>query len=138
MTTKGDNKKTTLSASITAFSTTIQVADATKLDNPNNLGPNSLVPGVIYVGNERIEYEAIDGNNLLHCKRGTLGTSAVAQSGGATVVNTGPSTKIPTLEKFSHFGDGLGLAYNDFGTSLTTGGVGPLHRFIRNQPPGTI
>ena len=133
-----DNKKTTLSASITAFSTTIQVADATKLDNPNNLGPNSLVPGVIYVGNERIEYEAIDGNNLLHCKRGTLGTSAVAQSGGTTVVNTGPSTKIPTLEKFSHFGDGLGLAYNDFGTSLTTGGVGPLHRFIRNQPAGTI
>ena len=133
-----DAEKTTLTSNITAFDTVIPVVDTTVLDNPDNL---SAKPGVIYIGCERIEYNAINGNNLLFCVRGTLGTSAKAHTSGDTVINTGPSTRIPTVAKFSHYGDGLRLAYNDSGMSLTEHVAVPQtpeHRFIRNAGKGTI
>ena len=113
-----DANNTTLFADINATDTTITVGNATTLDDPGNDGAGH-VPGVIYIGNERITYEAIDGNNLLFCTRGTLGTSATAHTNGDTVVNSGASTRIPTVAKFSHYGNGLRLAYNDSGMSLT-------------------
>ena len=130
-----DTQKTTLTADITKFATTIPVADATVLDDPNTI---SAVPGVIYIGNERIEYQAIEQNNLLFCTRGTLGTSIKAHTSGDTVINNGPTTKIPTVDKFSHYGDGLRLAYNDSGISLSATGTTPEHAFIRNAGKGTI
>ena len=131
-----DAQKTTLTSDITVFSTTISVADATILDDPNiTLGSQ---PGVVYIGHERIEYQAINGNDLLFCTRGTLGTSAVAHTSGASVVNSGQTTKIPTTEKFSHYGDNLRLAYNDYSTSLASAGTTPEHAFIRNVGKGTI
>jgi len=130
-----DTQKTTLTANITEFDTTIPVTDATVLDDPNTI---SAVPGVIYIGNERIEYQAIEQNNLLFCTRGTLGTSIKAHTSGDTVINNGPTTKIPTVDKFSHYGDGLRLAYNDSGISLTAAGTTPEHAFIRNAGKGTI
>ena len=137
-----DTEKTTLTANITAIDTTIPVTDNTVLDNPNNLGGNNLVPGVVWIGCERIEYQAIDGNNnLLFCTRGTLGTTAKAHTSGDTVINTGQSTRIPTTEKFSHYGNGLRLAYNDSGYSLTEHVYVPQtpeHAFIKNAGKGTI
>ena len=127
-----DAHKTTLSSSVTATDTTIPATSPTFFDNP------TTEPGVVYINGERIEYDAIDNNNLLYCKRGTLGTSAKAHTGGSTIIHSGPSTRIPTLEKFSHYGDGLRLAYNDSGTSLSAAGISPEHAFIRNVGPGSI
>ena len=70
-----------------------------------------------------------------------MGTSAIAHTNGDRVVNTGPTTNIPTVDKFSHYGDGLRLAYNDSGMSLTEHVAVPQtpeHRFIRNAGKGTI
>ena len=77
----------------------------------------------------------------MFCTRGTLGTSAIAHTNGDTVVNSGASTRIPTVAKFSHYGNGLRLAYNDSGMSLTEHVAVPQtpeHRFIRNAGKGTI
>jgi hypothetical protein len=133
-----DAQKTTTTASVTGLDTTIPVADATVLDNPNTVFGVGEVPGVVYINGERIEYSAVSGNNLLYCTRGTLGTSAKAHTSGSTIVHSGPSTRIPTLEKFSHYGDNLRMAYNDSGTSLSAAGTTPEHAFIRNAGPGSI
>jgi len=133
-----DANKTTTTASITGLDTTIPVTDATKLDNPSTVIGVGEVPGVVYINGERIEYNAVSGNNLLYCTRGTLGTSAKAHNSGATVVNSGPTTRIPILDKFSYYGDNLRLAYNDSGTSLSATGNSPEHAFIRNAGQGSI
>ena len=127
-----DAHKTTLGSAVTATDTTIPATSPTFFDNPTS------EPGVVYINGERIEYDAIDNNNLLYCKRGTLGTSAKGHVSGSTIIHSGPSTRIPTLEKFSHYGDGLRLAYNDSGTSLSAAGISPEHAFIRNVGPGSI
>ena len=133
-----DAQKTTTTAGVTGLDTTIPVTDATVLDNPNTVFGVGEVPGVVYINGERIEYNAVSGNNLLYCTRGTLGTSAKAHNSGATVVNSGPTTRIPILDKFSHYGDNLRMAYNDSGTSLSATGTTPEHAFIRNAGPGSI
>ena len=133
-----DAHKTTTSSSVSATATTIPVTSATNLDNPGTVVSPGEIPGVVYINNERIEYNAVSANNLLYCTRGTLGTSAKAHDSGATVVNSGPTTRIPTLEKFSHYGDNLRMAYNDSGTSLSAAGNSPEHAFIRNAGQGSI
>ena len=133
-----DSQKSELLADITAFSDEIAVSDVTVFDDPNVL--IASVPGVAYIGTERIEYEAIDiGNSkLVGVTRGTLGTSSRAHSTGDQIWNTGPTTQIPTTEKFSHYGNGLRLAYNDSGVSLASAGTTPEHAFIRDAGKGTI
>ena len=133
-----DAQKTTTTASVAGLDTTIPVTDATVLDNPNTVFGVGEVPGVVYINGERIEYNAVSGNNLLYCTRGTLGTSAKSHTSGATVVNSGPTTRIPILDKFSHYGDNLRMAYNDSGTSLSAAGNSPEHAFIRNAGQGSI
>ena len=127
-----DAQKTSLSSSVTATDTTIPATSLALFDNP------TTDPGVVYINGERIEYSAIDNNNLLYCIRGTLGTSAKAHTNGSTIIHSGPSTRIPTLEKFSHYGDNLRMAYNDSGTSLSAIGISPEHAFIRSAGPGSI
>ena len=75
---------------------------------------------------------------LIGVTRGTLGTSPKAHSIADEIWNAGPSTRIPTTAKFSHYGDNLRLAYNDSGTSLALAGTTPEHAFIRNAGKGTI
>ena len=139
-----DTKKAELLDNLTVFSNEIRVDDITALDDPNNLGGINLVPGVAWIGTERIEYLAIDATGpgtigkLIGVTRGTLGTSRQTHSTYDEIWNAGPSTRIPTLEKFSHYGDGLRLAYNDYSTSLTSAGTTPEHAFIRNAGKGTI
>ncbi len=133
-----DAQKTTTTASVTGLDTTIPVADATVLDNPNTVFGVGEVPGVVYINGERIEYSAVSGNNLLYCTRGTLGTAQKAHNSGATVVNSGATTRIPILEKFSDYGDNLRMAYNDSGVSLSAAGISPEHAFIRNAGQGSI
>ena len=134
-----DAYKTTTTANITATDTTIPLVDAGLMDRVDRGdGDIGLVPGVVWIGTERIEYNAVSGENLVFCTRGTRGTSSQAHTSGATVTNAGPSQRIPTVQKFSHYEDGLRLAYNDSGISLTAAGTSPEHAFIRNAGQGSI
>jgi len=133
-----DAHKTTLTSNVSGTDTTIPVASVAQLDDPNSVYGVGEVPGVVYINGERIEYDAIDGNNLLFCTRGTMGTSAKAHTSGDSVVHSGPTTRIPILEKFSHYEDNLRLAYNDSGISLSAAGISPEHAFIRNAGQGSI
>ena len=137
-----DNKKTVLASDITATATDIPVTNASVLDQPTittgHGAPNRN--GVVWIGTERIEYGAIDDNSdtLKFCVRGTLGTGQKAHTSGDTVINSGNTTKIPALEKFSHYGDNLRMAYNDSGITLADPGITPEHAFIRNAGQGSI
>jgi len=133
-----DSHKTTTNGAVTVSDTTISVVDASNLDDPTTVSGINMQPGVVWIGNERIEYNAKSGNDLLFCTRGTLGTSALAHNSGTTVINSGPSTRIPALAKFSDYGDNLRLAYNDSGVSLSAAGISPEHAFIRNAGQGSI
>jgi len=134
-----DTYKTTTTANITATDTTIPLVDAGLMDRVDRGdGDIGLVPGVVWIGTERIEYNAVSGENLVFCTRGTRGTSSQAHTSGATVTNAGPSQRIPTVQKFSHYEDGLRLAYNDSGISLSAAGISPEHAFIRNAGQGSI
>ena len=109
----------------------IMVADATGF-------PDS---GVIWMGNERIEYGAkgpstILGTTLFYCTRGTYGTPVLTDTPIGTTVRHEPT--IPVLENFGHYGDNLRLAYNDSGVSLASAGITPEHTFIRNAGSGSI
>ena len=97
--------------------------------------------GVVWVGNERIEYGAkgtptILGTTLFYCTRGTYGTPVLTNTPIGTTVRYEPT--IPTLENFGHHGDNLRLAYNDSGVSLADAGITPEHNFIRNAGSGSI
>ena len=120
-----DANKTFLATNCTVFDTELDLNTVTGM-------PAS---GFVWIENERVEYGAIDGNVLKFCTRGTKGTSALAHSTGAVVE---AEEVIPTVEKFSHYGDGLRLAYNDSGVSLASAGTTPEHAFIRNAGAGTI
>ena len=63
---------TKLTADIEKDDKEIQVADASKLATPNL---SSNVPGVVWIGGERIVYWQIDGNKLKNIRRGTMGTA---------------------------------------------------------------
>ena len=67
-----DATKTTLAANITAESLTIQLADASVITPPYTGSP----PTAVFIGDERITFEGIDGNTLTGVTRGTNGTSA--------------------------------------------------------------
>ena len=54
-----DANKTTTTANVTGLDTTIPVTDATKLDNPSTVIGVGEIPGVVYIGSERIEYCAV-------------------------------------------------------------------------------
>ena len=121
-------KQTTLSSAVTVSDNQLQVTDASILDSS----------GVVWIGSERIEYGAKDGNVLRYCTRGTYGTPAVAHNSSDVVTNAGVSSRIPILENFGHYGDNLKLAYNDSGVSLAAAGTSPEHAFIRNAGSGSI
>jgi hypothetical protein len=129
-----DAAKTTLDGDITADATTIFVTDSNVLTS-NVTAENK---GVVWIGNERIEYNAIEDYALMYCTRGTRGTSSVAHSNNATVIDGGYVYRIPTLDNFVDYGNGLRMAYNDTGVSLSTTGITPEHAFIRNAGYGTV
>jgi hypothetical protein len=137
-----DAAKTTLASSITETDTTIAVVNAALLTDPAGtytVYESITTPrGVVWIGNERIEYGAIEGNTLVYCIRGTRGTSTTTHSNGASVEDASWTKRIPTLDNFIDYGNGLRMAYNDTGVSLSTAGTTPEHAFIRNAGFGTI
>jgi hypothetical protein len=124
-----DANKTTISNNITESDTTITVDDASVLGNDS---------GIIWIGTERISYDARDGNTLRYCRRGTLGTSAIAHTAGDTVVDAGLQVELPVRERLGNYRDTLRSAYNEPGVSLSSSSTESVHRFIRNAGAGTI
>jgi hypothetical protein len=82
-----------LSTDLTYFDTSISVTDPDLLDDPI---PTRNIPGVIKIGNERIEYMQKIGNVLSGLRRGTAGTPINnLNPAGTRVVNVGISETIP-------------------------------------------
>ena len=86
-------QSTTLSRELKITDSEIHVADGAALSEPNaTLG----LPGVIFVGNERIVYYKKQGNVLSQLRRGTLGTAAAKiHNSGFVVVDASKRTEIP-------------------------------------------
>jgi hypothetical protein len=77
------------------------------------------VPGVIFIGKERIAYFEKDGNTLKRLFRGTLGTGVQTHVGGTRVVDASKIQEIPyedTTTMNRHTGDGSTVF---FGTTFT-------------------
>jgi hypothetical protein len=135
--------KTTVTEEINATSTQIEVADASALTDPASIYSGvidtvAVERGVIWIGSERIEYGAIEGNTLLYCVRGTRGTSTQTHEIGATVTDYSWPYRIPTTNLYTDYQNALRPAYNDPGISLSSAGTSPEHEFIRNAGFGTL
>ena len=94
-----NDAKTTASAAITKLDTEISVTDVKVLPEPymNSLGTGYTVPGVVFIGSERVEYLDIDiaNNKLLHCRQGT-GTTSVQDHAISTSIFSGDVNNILT------------------------------------------
>ena len=63
---------TKIAVALNRSDTTITVVNGTKLADPDLAGN---IPGVVFIGNERITYWKKDGNVLSNLRRGTMGTA---------------------------------------------------------------
>jgi hypothetical protein len=85
-----------LTRTLNYYDTTIQVNDATELTQPI---ANRNIPGIVFVGSERIEYMVKSGNTLSQLRRGAQGTAiAESHAAGTAVVDVGYSEVIPYNE----------------------------------------
>ena len=120
---------TTLTAAVTPYANKISVANASLLPKPKDVGVTAsgaytLQPAVIYIGNERIEYSRISGNDLLDVVRGTQGTTITTHANSSEVYSG--DTNIP--------GSSEGF-WNDNGYSLldSTNSTGDTAKYLRNE-----
>ena len=67
-----EDATTKLSVALSKLDTTITVVNGSKLAEPYLAGN---IPGVVFIGNERITYWEKDGNVLKNLRRGTMGTA---------------------------------------------------------------
>lgn len=95
-----NNEKTTkLTQPLGQFDRSIFVEDPFVLDTPN---PVDNRPGIIEINGERIEYFAIDGQELTQLRRGTLGTGIPNEHPvGEAVQCLGSSETIPYKDNFT-------------------------------------
>lgn len=102
-----NTRKTSLALDLNFYDSTITVTDSSVL-NVGNKQKN--LPGVIYVGGERIEFFTITGNVLGQLRRGTLGTGTPAvHTVGEMIIDIGISETIPYNDDFiidTHVYDG--------------------------------
>ena len=117
----------------------IQVKDGTKLSEPqivysvDGSTVRYIVPGVIFVDKERIEYFTKSGDTLGQLRRGTLGTGIKAHSSGAEVVDASGTQTIPyadTIHTNTFTGDGSTV---EFALSQTPSSASELDIFIGGQ-----
>ena len=96
-----DATSTTISSAINKDVVEIPVTNAKLLPMPvtDSYVSGQPVPGVVFIGNERIEYFNIDttNNRLLNCRRGTGTTSAQSHSSN-TKVFSGTENNILTYD----------------------------------------
>ena len=118
-----------MTAAVTPYANKISVANASLLPKPKDVGVTAsgaytLQPAVIYIGNERIEYSRINGNDLLDVVRGTQGTTITTHANSSEVYSG--DTNIP--------GSSEGF-WNDNGYSLldSTNSTGDTAKYLRNE-----
>ena len=130
---------TTLTQTLATDSETITVAEGSVLANPQTvIGADgstvqTIVPGVVFIGKERIEYFIKSGNTLSQLQRGTLGTGIKAHSSGVEVVDASGTQTIPyvdTVYTNTFTGDGSTAA---FSISQTPASASELDIFIGGQ-----
>ena len=127
---KSTTDHTTLTSVVTPYSNKISVANASLLPQPKDVGVTTAgtysgQPGVIYVGNERIEYHRIQGNDLLDIVRGTHGTTILTHA-NSTEVYSG-DTNIPGARN-NGFWNNTGYSVLD-----TTNSTGDIAKYLRNE-----
>ena len=122
---------TTLSSALSKTSDSITVADSTKLTSPYSGSKES----VIYVGDERITYGAIDGNTLKDITRGTLGTSIEDHASGIKVIDASEQNRIEIgSQEFSTTNNDPEIAYwNDANVALADSNT-TIAQFLRDKP----
>jgi hypothetical protein len=97
---------TQLAQDLAVDDTTITVLDGSVLPEPSTA---NNIPGVVFIGTERIAYFGKSGNTLSRLFRGTLGTGVQAHSGGDYVVDGSKAQEIPyedTTTTVEKTGDG--------------------------------
>jgi len=102
---------TKLAAALLLNDKTITVVNGSVLKSTDG---STLLPGVIFIGHERIEYLYKDGNVLSNIRRGTLGTSIKNHSVGAEVVDASGQQTVPyadTIYTKKHIADGSTTAF---------------------------
>lgn len=115
------NKQIKLSKDLYYYDTSIEITDASELNNPI---PEKNVPGVIIINNERIEYFIKNGNILSQLRRGTFGTAIKEKhSQDSYVIDVGSSESIPYTDT---------ELVTDFFSDGSTKNIGPLD-FIPNK-----
>jgi len=125
-----DSNKTTLTANITAESLTIQLADASVITPPYTGSPATAV----FIGDERITFEEINGNTLTGVTRGTNGTSAEAHTIGEKVYDATETNNINSgAFAFGNPADPEFTTWNSAGMSLSNA-VTPIAQFIQAGP----
>jgi hypothetical protein len=107
-----DKNSYTLSKDLKYYDNIIELEDATGIDEPNRL---QGIPGVVWIGKERIEYFVKQGNLLRQLRRGTLGTGIkTVHLSGETVLGQGASENIPYKDQIINdikIGDGSSADY---------------------------
>ena len=86
--------KTTLTVPLALTDNTITVANGSILANPD---PFNLLPGIIYINGERIEYYSKTGNVLSQIKRGVGGTSISSLHKVSSVVENANNPVVLTI-----------------------------------------
>ena len=117
----------------------IKVKDGTTLPDPmimyagDGSTVRTIIPGVIFIDKERIEYFTKTGALLGQLKRGTLGTGIKDHSPGAEVVDASGTQTIPyvdTIYTDTHTGDGSSVTFT---TTQTVTNASQLDIFIGGQ-----
>ncbi len=93
----------------------------------------SVIPGVVFIGKERIEYFTKTNNSLGQLQRGTLGTGIKEHGSGAEVVDASGTQTIPyvdTVYTNTFTGDGSTLTFT---LSQTPSSASELDIFIGGQ-----
>jgi hypothetical protein len=90
-----ESATTTLASALNITDEVINLVDASVLPTPN---PDMGIPGVVFIGNERITYYTIDldNNQIGQLRRGTKGTAApMVHNAGAAVIDASLEQLIP-------------------------------------------
>ena len=120
---------TTLTQTLATDATEITVADGTVLADPQTVidldgsTVSSIIPGVIFVDKERIEYFTKTNNSLGQLKRGTLGTGIKEHGSGTEVVDASGTQTIPyvdTVHTDTFTGDGSTATFTTTQTLTST------------------
>ena len=121
---------TKLTLDMTTSISTMTVEDGSVLQEPN---ASANLPGVVFVGKERIEYFTKSGNTLGQLRRGTLGTGIKEHGSGTEVVDASGTQTIPyadTVYTNTFTGDGSTVV---FALSQAPSNASELDIFIGGQ-----